>query len=85
MDIEIGDSEREKLKKEPLDFTLIPNSWQFSDKFLNVEKSKPSIILIDKSGNIRHLFINHNWQSDIVKRFEVAADFENKLGLLLKE
>jgi peroxiredoxin len=85
MDIKIGDSERKKLNKEPLDFTLIPNSWQFSDKFLNVDKSDPSVVLIDKNGNIRHLFINHNWQSDIVKRFEVAADFEKKVDLLLKE
>jgi peroxiredoxin len=85
MDIKIGDSERKKLKKESLDFTLIPNSWQFSDQFLNINKSKPYVILIDKRGNIRHLFINHKWQFDIDKKFEVAADFEEKVALLLKE
>jgi peroxiredoxin len=85
MDIEIGDSERKKLKKESLDFTLIPNSWQFSDQFLKINKSKPYMILIDKSGIIRHLFINHKWQMDIDKKFEVAADFEEKVALLLKE
>jgi peroxiredoxin len=85
MDIPIGDSERKKLRKEALDFTLIPNSWQFSDQFLKINKSKPYMVLIDKSGIIRHLFINHKWQWDIDKKFEVAADFEEKIALLLKE
>jgi peroxiredoxin len=85
MDIKIGDSERRKLSKESLDFTLIPNSWQFSNKFLGIDKSKPYIILIDKQGNIRHLFINHKWSFDINKNFEIAADFEEKVAILLKE
>jgi peroxiredoxin len=85
MDIKIGDSERKKLNKESLDFTLIPNSWQFSDNFLSIGKSKPYVILIDKQGNIRHLFINHKWQFDIDKNFETAANFEEKVSMLLKE
>jgi peroxiredoxin len=85
MDIAIGDSERRKLKKEALDFTLIPNSWQFSDQFLKINKSKPYIVLIDKSGIIRHLFISHKWQWDINKNVDVTKDFEEKVALLLKE
>jgi peroxiredoxin len=84
MDIKIGDAERKKLNKETLDFTLIPNSWQFADNFLSVGKSKPYVVLIDKRGNIRHLFINHKWQYDIDKNVEAAA-FEEKVSTLLKE
>jgi peroxiredoxin len=85
MDNTIGDSERKKLNKETLDFTLIPNAWQFTNKFLDIEKAKPCVVLIDKRGNIRHLFINHRWQDDIAKNIEVAADFEEKVCALLKE
>jgi peroxiredoxin len=85
MDIKIGDSERKKLNKETLDFTLIPNSWQFSNSFLSVGNSMPYVVLIDKRGDIRHLFINHKWQYDIDKNVEAAADFEEKVSTLLKE
>jgi peroxiredoxin len=85
MDIAIGDSERKKLKKEALDFTLIPNAWQFSDQFLEINKSKPYMVLIDKRGIIRHLFISHKWQWDINKNVDVTKDFEEKVTMLLKE
>ena len=85
MDIKIGDSERKKLNKEALDFMLIPNSWRFSDQFLNINKSKPYMVLVDKKGIIRHLFISHKWQWDNNKNVDVTADFEEKVTLLLKE
>jgi peroxiredoxin len=85
MDIKMGDSERNKLKKEPLDFALIPNAWQFSDQFLKISKTKPYMVLIDKNGLVRHLFINHKWRWETDKKFDIAPDFEEKVTLLLKE
>jgi peroxiredoxin len=85
VDIKIGDSERKKLKKEFVDFTLIPNAWQFSDKFLNIQKSKPYIVLIDKKGNIRHFFSHYEWQWERDKRFKIAGELAEKVESLLKE
>jgi peroxiredoxin len=85
MDIPLGLSEKNKLQKTPIDFPLIPNSWQFSNHFLTVNTSKPYLVLIDKSGNIRHLFIHYEWQWDRDKTFNASVDLEEKIATLLKE
>jgi hypothetical protein len=86
-DIKLGESEKNKLKKTPIDFPLIPNAWQFSDKFLSLNKSKPYLVVVDKRGQFRHFFINRelNFLKDKEGEKKFATQIEDTILSLLKE
>ena len=89
MDIEMGKDEKDNLVKNPVNFTIIPNSRAFTIKFLTEGLMRPSLILIDKQGLMRYFYIDgelRNRKSDFYKEFKeenVGVGFEAKIRTLL--
>jgi peroxiredoxin len=83
--VPIGESEKEKLKENPLNFPLIGNSYQFTDAFFKMQLERPCLIIVDKMGQMRYLYdaslIYQNEKNDSVKYF---LDIEKKIVELLK-
>lgn len=89
-DISIGKDEKELLVKHPVNFPIIPNSRDFFSKlFPRVYYSTPSLVLIDKQGKTRYLYIDNELgdkKSDFYKAFKeenVGVGFEAKIRTLL--
>lgn len=88
VDIKLGESEKRMLRAKPVNFPLIPNSWQFSDNFLSIGKSKPYIILIDKRGYFHHFYINNDFskfRKNKEQQDKMVENFELKIQSLLRE
>jgi hypothetical protein len=89
VDDDLRKDEKEMLLKNPVRFPLIPNSKEFARKFIDIDKTTPYLILVDKLGKIRHLYIDNelkNPKSDLynAKDEHDISGFEKKLTDLLK-
>jgi peroxiredoxin len=83
--VPIGDSEKEKLKENPLNFPLIDNAYQFTDAFFKMQLERPCLVIVDKMGQMQYLYdaslIYRNENHASVK---YLGDIEKKIEQLLK-
>ncbi len=94
-DIPFGKSEQEWLTRKPMNFPIIPNAKPFFDQYLPVRLGEPSIILVDKIGNIRQIYYgdifritnqyNSTNASEVAKRRAATDEWAAKISALLKE
>jgi AhpC/TSA family len=94
-DIPFGKSEQEWLTRKPMNFPIIPNAKPFFDQYLPVRLGEPSIVLVDKIGNIREIYhgdifritnqMNQTKEVEATKRRALTDEWAAKISALLKE
>jgi peroxiredoxin len=83
--VPIGESEKEKLKENPLNFPLIGNSYQFTDAFFKMQLERPCLIIVDKMGQMRYLYdASLIYQNESSVSGKYLGDIEKKIVELLK-
>jgi peroxiredoxin len=87
VDVLLTDAEKQKLAKHPLSFPLVEYGRDFMRNFLKIRKSTPYLVVVDRQGKMRYLYINHELQSTRSEfyRPDGKSDFEQKIEVLLSE
>ncbi len=83
--LQIGDSEKLKLKENPLNFPLIENAYEFANAFFKMQLMRPCFIIVDKNGTMRYFYDSNLVESKMLLKGEnQLSDFEQKIVDLLK-
>jgi peroxiredoxin len=81
----LGDSEKQKLKENPLNFPLIENAYEFANAYFKMQLMRPCFIIVDKNGTMRYFYDSNLVESKMLLKSEnQLSDFEQKIVDLLK-